>query len=97
MDIKSEFTKWAWYEAYCSAMLETDVAKVVAGIESARKVIQDRVMELDFANTPERGELSRAIYFLGLLRRCAEADQEKASVLLTRDLSTPALHASAAR
>ena len=74
MNAKSEYRSWAWYKAHCAAMLETDAGRVPASVESARRAIHCRAIELRSANSPENHELDRAMYFLGLLLRCKEAD-----------------------
>lgn len=88
MAITNTCTNRPWYRAYCAAMLETDVNKIFAAVESARKAIQDRALELSHslsASNHESRELDRATRFLAMLLDCSRVDNNQPSILLTRD------------
>ena len=42
MVMKTKISNREWYQAYCAAMLESDVDKMIASVESARLAIQER-------------------------------------------------------
>ncbi len=74
MVVKAKIANREWYQAYCAAMLETDMDKVFASVESARRAIQTRAKELGvgLANSNhESKELDRALRFLTMLVNCA--------------------------
>ena len=74
MVVKTKTANREWYQAYCAAMLETDMDKLFASVESARRAIQKRAKELGggLANsTHESKELDRALRFLTMLVNCA--------------------------
>ena len=76
--MKAKIAHREWYQAYCAAMLETDVAKVVASVESARQAIQRRAVELNVGrsgNKLESLELDRALRFLTMLVNCSTPSQ----------------------
>ncbi|HSS95419.1 MAG TPA: hypothetical protein VLK33_00235 [Terriglobales bacterium] len=68
--MKIKIANREWYQAYCAAMLETDVEKIVANVESARLAIQKRSEELGMGRPVsklENLELDRASRFLTML------------------------------
>ena len=71
MVMKAKITNHEWYQAYCAAMLESDVEKMIASVESARQAIQKRVRELDRGSNLESLELDRAQRFLTMLVNCS--------------------------
>ena len=78
MVVKAKIANREWYQAYCAAMLETDMDKVFASVESARRAIQTRAKELGggLANSNhESKELDRALRFLTMLVNCAAPAQ----------------------
>lgn len=74
MVMKTKIANREWYQAYCAAMLETDVEKIIANVESARQAIQRRAVELSVGrpgNKLESLELDRALRFLSMLVNCS--------------------------
>ena len=72
MVMKAKIINREWYQAYCAAMLETDVEKIILNVESARQAIQKRAKELSGpANKYESLELDRALRFLTMLVNCS--------------------------
>jgi hypothetical protein len=70
--MKTKIADREWYQAYCAAMLETDVDKMIASVESARQAIQRRTRELGRSGSNfESLELDRAMRFLTMLVNCS--------------------------
>ncbi len=77
MVVKAKIASREWYQAYCAAMLESDVEKILANVESARNAIQKRAKELSqgFAGSNhESKELDRAMRFLNMLMNCSKSE-----------------------
>ena len=75
---EGQITNREWYQAYCAAMLESDVNKVITSVESARKAIQKRAKELNMGragSNHESVELDRALRFLTMLVNCSMPTQ----------------------
>ena len=79
MVMKAKITNHEWYQAYCAAMLESDVEKMIASVESARQAIQKRARELDRGSNLESLELDRAQRFLTMLVNCSVSTQVSVS------------------
>jgi len=79
MVMKTKITNHEWYQAYCAAMLESDVEKMIASVESARQAIQKRARELDRGSNLESLELDRAQRFLTMLVNCSVSTQVSVS------------------
>jgi len=79
MVMKTKITNHEWYQAYCAAMLESDVEKMIASVESARQAIQKRARELDRGSNLESLELDRAQRFLTMLVNCSVPTQVSVS------------------
>lgn len=62
-----------WSELYRQALLESDETKLQRRIEEAEKAIQQRALELWYAEPPtrERTDLDVALRFLGILKSVA--------------------------
>jgi hypothetical protein len=74
--MKAKIAHREWYQAYCAAMLEQDVDKVIVNVESARKAIQKRAKELGrTGGNLESVELDRALRFLTMLVNCSMPTQ----------------------
>lgn len=98
MVIKVKATSQEWYRAYCSAMLETDINKILENVESARKAIQERARELNntfSGSNYESTELDRASRFLTMLVSCSQTERNASLVIAPRDGVRPAQRAFA--
>jgi len=73
MVVKTKIAHLEWYQAYCAAMLEPDLEKMCASVESARSAIQKRAKELSgpASSNLENKELDRALRFLTMLVKCS--------------------------
>ena len=78
MVMKAKISDREWYQAYCAAMLETDVEKIVDCVESARQAIQKRIKELNVGrpmNKLESVELDRALRFLNMVEALSKTSE----------------------
>jgi hypothetical protein len=98
MVTKLKATSHEWYRAYCSAMLETDINKILESVESARKAIQERARELSqtlSGSNHESTELDRASRFLTMLVNCSQAERATNLVMASIDARRPVQRAFA--
>jgi hypothetical protein len=98
MATKAQRISREWYQAYCSAMLETDLSKLFESVQCARHAIQSRLAELSVSrtgNNSETTELERALRFLNMLVNCSLAETGATPMLPIKNSLPAASHAMA--